>query len=347
MWQSGENEITHNRVHHTPYNGFSIGGVEPGLFSKGWRRSTSRELNRVINYSKLPFEEMQGSNDEDVTYTMIFPYVFTRDNLFEHNELYRNMEVLGDGNPFYIRMAAPGNRILRNYFHDVYGGHSAGAMRFDAQQSGTSFEENVIYRCSGAGVAFGNGNRIINNIMVDILGNVQIAQGGKANELNKGADIETTAGNFLCLGGTPQPSIGIPDYDQSEIRNNVLVQNVGTFAPPYKDTSAWPKWQKFFYKITGTDSNLMWSVRNESGLKKWLTGVQATGIDKNSRVADPMFMDAANQDFRFTPESPALKMGIKSVDRREAGLTAEFPAWLAGRVAQDAEMALKIGALNW
>lgn len=346
MWQSGENEITRNRVHHTPYNGFSIGGVEPMLFSKQWRESTSRELNRIINYSKLPFEEMRGRNDEDVTYTMVFPYVFTRDNLFAYNEIYRNMEILGDGNPFYIRMAGPGNVIRRNYFHDVYGGHSAGAMRFDAHQSDTSFEENIIYRCTGAGAVFFKSNRMINNIMVDILGNVMVAHGGRTNELNKAADIETTAGNFFWVNNMNQPSIGVPDYDQAEIRNNVLVQNAGTFAPPYKDTSSWPKLQTFFYKISGTDSNLLWSARNESGLRKWLSGVQAAGIDRNSLVADPLFVDAANQDFRFKPESPALKMGIQPVDRREAGLTTGFPDWLLKRVAQDADTPLKIGVLN-
>lgn len=335
MWQSGENEITHNRIHHTPYNGFSVGGIMPPAFSSQWRESSGRELTRVINYALLPFEEMEKRGDEDVTWTMIFPYLYCRDNLFAYNEVYRNMEILGDGNPFYIRMTAPGNIIRRNYFHDVYGTHSAGAIRFDGQESGNLCEENVFYRCTGAGIAFHKANRMINNIMVDILGNVQTAHGGKS-DAHTAADIETTAGYFFrCTWGPKQPDIGVPNYTKSEIKNNVMVQISDEFAPFYSDTSEWPRWQTDFTKIKKVDSNLMWAPNNPLALTSWLTSMQAAGVDADAQIADPMFVDVSVQDFRFKPESPALGMGIKSVDRREAGLTDEFPAQFREWVLDD------------
>ncbi len=349
IWQSGENNITHNRIHHTPYNGFSVGGVTPGHLSKQSRKFGSRELGRAINFAALPFSEM-----EPITRPMILPYLYSRDNIFSYNDIYRNMEVLGDGNPFYIRMSGDGNILRHNYFHDVYGSHSAGVMRFDGNQSGTVFEENVIYRCTGAGINFHKANRIVNNILVDIQANIQIAFGGKKNAWRDddltGANIETTTGPFfICQFGPGGDTIGIPDYDKSEIRNNVMVQLSDEFSPFYGDQYRWKgRTERYtdFTRIKNTDNNLLWTPYQVNALRDWMSVMRQNGLDLNSIIADPMFVDAVNQDFRFKAESPALKMGIKSIDRREAGLLMNsFPAWLADRVVDDESKSLSIEGL--
>jgi hypothetical protein len=56
---------------------------------------------------------------------------------------------------------------------------------------------------------------------------------------------------------------------------------------------------------------------------------QALGYDHNSLFADPLFIDAANGDYRLKPESPALKLGFKDVDISSAGLLPDFRTeWL-------------------
>lgn len=45
----------------------------------------------------------------------------------------------------------------------------------------------------------------------------------------------------------------------------------------------------------------------------------------NGAYADPLFVDWEAGDFRLRPDSPALKMGIKSIDISKVGLTEDFP----------------------
>jgi hypothetical protein len=47
---------------------------------------------------------------------------------------------------------------------------------------------------------------------------------------------------------------------------------------------------------------------------------QADGVDANSQSVDPLFVDPENGHFRFKPNSPALKMGIKEIDLSKIGL---------------------------
>jgi parallel beta-helix repeat protein len=55
---------------------------------------------------------------------------------------------------------------------------------------------------------------------------------------------------------------------------------------------------------------------------------QAKGLDRHGAVADPKFVDPAHYDFRLRPDSPALKLGIRSIDTRRVGLYGDA-AWVA------------------
>ena len=56
--------------------------------------------------------------------------------------------------------------------------------------------------------------------------------------------------------------------------------------------------------------------------------------DTDSIIADPMFINAANFDFRLKPDSPVLKTGFKPFDYSKAGVYGD-PAWL--KKAQNVE----------
>ena len=50
------------------------------------------------------------------------------------------------------------------------------------------------------------------------------------------------------------------------------------------------------------------SFKTVMSLPQW----QAKGLDLNSVFADPLFVNAAEGDYRVRPESPALKLGFKN-----------------------------------
>jgi hypothetical protein len=58
-------------------------------------------------------------------------------------------------------------------------------------------------------------------------------------------------------------------------------------------------------------------------LKAW----QARGYDQHSIIADPLFVDPENNDYRLKPDSPALKIGFKPFDFNEAGVYGD-PKWI-------------------
>jgi hypothetical protein len=78
-------------------------------------------------------------------------------------------------------------------------------------------------------------------------------------------------------------------------------------------------------------SNVYWdtSARPVTFTEKKLsfTDWQKKGQDLDSVIADPLFVDPARRDFRLKPGSPALALGIKSIDVSAMGVLRDDPAW--------------------
>ena len=53
--------------------------------------------------------------------------------------------------------------------------------------------------------------------------------------------------------------------------------------------------------------------------KSW-TAWQKLGYDRNSIIADPLFVDPAHDNYRLRPESPAWKLGFKPIPVEKIGL---------------------------
>ena len=67
-------------------------------------------------------------------------------------------------------------------------------------------------------------------------------------------------------------------------------------------------------KDADTDYNIYYCAADPELGKTMLEKQQGDGVDAHSLAVDPLFVDPENGDFRFKPESPALKMGIVPID---------------------------------
>jgi len=69
------------------------------------------------------------------------------------------------------------------------------------------------------------------------------------------------------------------------------------------------------------DHNLYWITSGEPVLfgNKTFAQWRAAGHDKDSRIADPLFVDPEKGDFRLKPGSPAVEIGFEPWDLPDVG----------------------------
>jgi hypothetical protein len=101
------------------------------------------------------------------------------------------------------------------------------------------------------------------------------------------------------------------------MKGNKFVRNVVAYSRPEAQLIfSWKNQPKMFLEC---DNNVYWlkdadlktlkHLMPSGSLAQW----QADGYDTHSIVADPMFVDAAHDDYRLKPDSPALKLGFKPI----------------------------------
>jgi len=289
LWQSGENRVANNLIHHTNYTALILSGCMTEFFHRG-----GRELTRTIRWHEIPGGRAERTLDE------VRPYLHTHDNLIELNEIHHAMEKLGDGNAIYIRGAGPDNVIRRNYIHHLVSPmHMQCAIRTDGGQRDTLIAENLIYKCTSQGIMLKLNNRCENNIVAEI--------------------ISPPRGNYLALREGPMTG--------ATVKRNIFYSPGGdtTFidelAPRKKDKTEDRRGRDLARASDADfDSNIYYCRSNPEIATATLKKQHMDGVDINSEAVDPLFVDPENGDFRFQPDSPALKMGIVPIDFSEIGL---------------------------
>jgi len=289
LWQSGENRVANDLVHHTPYSGIIVSGIMPRFVTK--RQGFDRELTRTIRWHEL--KQKRGSwQPADLA-----PYLHTHDNRIEYNEIHQAMQELGDGNGIYIRGAGPGNIIRRNYIHHLLSPIALqSAIRTDGGQRDTLIAENLIYRCVAQGIHLKLNNRAENNIIVDLIPTVH---NGKPKP----------ATYFKLREG---PMTG------AVIQRNILYHS-GHDAPLFFDEGRTPRLPAAWAREADTDRNIYYCADPEQSRAVLQKG-RRSGIDGESVTADPLFDDPAKGDFRLKADSPAHALGIQSIDLSKVGL---------------------------
>lgn len=291
VWQSGENRIANNLIHHTDYSGLILSGCMTDFFVK---KGNGRELVRTLRRNELPVFQKGLSIDE------VLPYLHTHDNIVENNEIHHAMQRLGDGNGIYIRGAGRNNIIRRNYIHHMVADMiMQAALRTDGGQTGTLIYENLIYKCTSQGILTKLDNKVENNVVADI--------------------IAPPRGYYVSVREGPLTG--------GAIKHNILYASseTATFIdelPPGKKGSSEDRRGRALARAmdADTDYNIYFCSADPNKGKEQLAKNQKDGVDLNSKAVDPMFVDPENGDFRFKPDSPALKMGIVPLDLSKVGL---------------------------
>lgn len=199
--------------------------------------------------------------------------------------------VLTDMAAIYTLGPAEGTVVRNNVLHDVYA-HSYGGwgMYADEGSSGILWENNLFYRTKTGGFEqhYGCENVIRNNILA----------------CNLQQQLQATR---------------VERHRSFTLENNIVYYDTGTLL-------AGP-WDKLQY---ASRNNCYWQAQAEAvtfAEDQPLAAWQRSGHEQNSIVADPQFVDPVHDDFRLAPTSPALKLGFRPFDARQAGVYGD-PAWV-------------------
>jgi hypothetical protein len=206
-------------------------------------------------------------------------------NIIEYNHIYDvGQWMLSDLAGIYA-CSTPKSRIAFNAVHDVtrrdYGGWG---IYPDEGAHDLLIRQNLVYRCQD-GALFAHHNREItaeNNIFA----------------LNRGGQVERG---------------GIGGFELT-CRRNLFSYTEGKAVGDYgrEHTGS---------DVCAFDRNLYWNASGKPvlfgtmGFAEW----QATGQDKGSRVADPMFLAPGRGDFRLRRGSPAAEVGFEPWDFSKVG----------------------------
>lgn len=319
--QSGENIIQNNKLHHLPYDAIVLSGTRPMFFML---RGQNREQVGSLRIDEIAPEAMYQDDTLKYNFTNFVyfsqwpkssPYFHTRNNIVEDNEVFLVMQKCFDGNAIYLSDVGDGNIIRRNYIHHLNGVGMQQAIRTDAFIKNTTVAENVIYNCNGGGINLKYyENNAFNNILADIHDIVYENSAGKTNRM--------FIGYFSIMDVFTRDKM--PPYTNCTIQNNIFykVASHNTF---YRQGSIKGKLTELKLEECNIDKNLYFDVNLADHGKSAISYYRTRGADANSIIADPLFRDVKNGDFRLNENSPAYQLGFKDIDMRRIGITSEYP----------------------
>ena len=204
-------------------------------------------------------------------------------NIIEFNHLHHvGKAMMSDLGAIYTLGVQPGTIIRNNLIHHVESFTYGGwGVYLDEGSSEMLIENNVVYATKSGGFHqhYGRENMVRNNIF---------ALGREYQLMRTRAEQHVS---FTFEGN-------IVYYDSGRLLGS--------------------DWSGEGFRM---DHNLYWDVRGEpvTFANRTLDAWRQQGRDRDSIIADPLFVNAGNYDFRLRPHSPALRLGFRPIDLSAVG----------------------------
>ena len=322
------NEVTDNYIHHCGAQNKYVAGVFLGV--------SDGNLVAHNRFEYLPHHAINlGLNG------------YGR-NILEYNEIRQVCLELKDNGAINCWMDDPasderaGHIIRFNLMTDVKGcstdreGHImtpdgwANGIYLDNNSSNCLIQSNIIVRSSAYGIFIHGGqhNAIENNIIVDATTSAPGKTAIGAGQVGYASYLQSSflSGNRFCnnilyyqKGKSDAPVSAVVIHPGAAPYSNDRVgksEMFGVISESQGNVFFRSDSGDYIVTETGRDKGDDTFVTKTLSFEEW----QKLGFDLDSVAADPLFLDAARDDFRLKSDSPAIRLGFVPIDMTKIGI---------------------------
>ena len=302
-----EHVVENNHIHHC---GELVGhGAGVYISQSGHNKVLHNHIHHMPRYGTtikgLVYQELR-KQIPGLTWEKHFDLLHSRNNLIAYNDIHHvNLDSQDTG---AMESWGPGRDNV--YDHNII--HDVGNEVFDLQ-SGMYLDDATDYFT------------VTNNIIYSVVGtsnNQSVYAKGVGNKFTN---------NIFVVGPTNSAAISSLFMGDERCDHHEYTRNIFYFEAQGGSIYNFFNWSDD--RVAASDYNLFWqplgelTIRGAPGvgsLESWQK-VLGGKFDQHSLVADPLFVDPANRDYRLKPDSRALKLGFVDIDTREIGLKMDFP----------------------
>ncbi|MGL5873060.1 MAG: hypothetical protein ACRC2R_11970 [Xenococcaceae cyanobacterium] len=313
--RSHENGIICNKMAQLGEGGVTLeGNVETQPFNNLLAGNDIRDLGKIYKWvngisvyghgNKIAHNRFQRTPRGAIDLSSNGIEDYSHNNIVEFNEIIDACQEVSDGSAIGTGgrdRQLSGNIIRYNFIKNVSGilTDDNGQFSFPHMSWGIYLDD------------YTSGTEIYGNIVTETAGGALHIHGG----------IDNKAENNIFVDGVRTQILLSPHKNDPQfMKDNVIRRNIIAYKEPNKDLFlTYENWRRDLMKEC--NFNLYWymggldlaktekAITPEGNLAQW----QIAGFDRNSLIADPLFVAPEQGDFRLKHNSPAFQLGFQAI----------------------------------